>query len=173
MARSASDHDTAHDSADTLWHLIKGMRVTMMTTVHDDGTLQSRPMATLTHAGFEDGTLWFFTRAHATKAHELAGHRQVNLAYADPGDQTYVSVSGTALLVNDRERIKALWREPMATWFPKGVDDPEIALIKVTVHSAEYWDAPSSLMVHAYGYAKAKLTGEPPKPGDHGTVRFQ
>ncbi|WP_029011412.1 pyridoxamine 5'-phosphate oxidase family protein [Azospirillum halopraeferens] len=162
-----------HDAAGTLWSLIKGLRVAMMTTIHEDGTLRSRPMATLSHAGFDDATLWFFTRAHSTKTHEVAAHRQVNLAYADPGDQTYVSVSGIAELETDRERIKSLWREPLATWFPKGVDDPEIALIRVKVESAEYWDAPSSLMVHAYGYARAKLTGEPPKPGDHGTVAFR
>ncbi|MGQ9366873.1 pyridoxamine 5'-phosphate oxidase family protein [Azospirillum sp. ST 5-10] len=169
MARSASNED----AAEKLWHLIKDMRVAMMTTVEEDGTLQSRPMAVLSHAGFDDATLWFFTRAGSDKTHALAGHRQVNLAYADTGDETYVSVAGTATLVRDRQRIEALWREPMATWFPKGVEDPEIALIRVDVSSAEYWDAPSGAMVYAYGYAKAKLTGQPPKPGDNATVRFQ
>lgn len=169
MARAATDHE----AAEKLWHLIKDMRMAMMTTVEEDGSLHARPMATLAHAGFEDATLWFFTRLDSDKAQALALHPQVNLAYADPDDQTYVSVAGTGTVVRNRDRIEALWREPMATWFPKGTDDPEIALIAVRVTGAAYWDAPSGAMVYAYGYAKAKLTGRPPKPGDHATVGFR
>jgi hypothetical protein len=47
-----------------------------------------------------------------------------------------------------------------------------VALLKVTVEAAEYWDAPNSMMVHAYGYVKAALTGEPPHPGENRKVTF-
>ena len=57
-------------------------------------------------------------------------------------------------------------------WFPKGKEDPEVALLEVTVKQAEYWDAPSSTMLHAYGYVKAVVTGESPQPGGHGTVKL-
>ena len=60
----------------------------------------------------------------------------------------------------------------MRTWFPKGIDDPEAALLKVAVDGAEYWDAPNSTMVHAYGYLKARLTGESPHPGENEKVSF-
>jgi hypothetical protein len=55
----------------------------------------------------------------------------------------------------------------MRTWFPKGVSDPEIALLKVEIDQAEYWDAPSSTMVYVTGYAKAALTGKSPHPGEN------
>lgn len=57
-------------------------------------------------------------------------------------------------------------------WFPDGPDDSAIALIEVRVETAEYWDSPSSAMVYAYGYAKARLTGTPPDLGENETVRF-
>lgn len=169
MARH-TDNDQA---AEKLWAMIKDMRVTMMTTLDDNGFLHSRPMGTLPHAGFDDATLWFFTDAHSEKASEIERHWRVNLAYSDPNAQNYVSVSGVAEIVRDRGKIHALWRDIMTTWFPKGPDDPGIALIKVTVDSAEYWDSPSSAMVWAYGYAKAKLTGERPNPGENARVAFQ
>ena len=58
-------------------------------------------------------------------------------------------------------------------WFPKGPDDPAICLIRVGVESAEYWDAPAASWVYAYGYVKARLTGEPPhNVGENKVVNF-
>lgn len=169
QARTQGDRE----AADKLWDMIKSVRVAMMTTLDDNGLLNSRPMATLSHAGFDDGTLWFFTRADSPKVGEVAVHKRVNLAYANPDKQDYVSVSGVAETVRDPEKIRFLWRDIMTTWFPNGPDDPEIALLRITVDQAEYWDSPSSAMVYAYGYVKAKLTGEAPDPGENVKVAFQ
>jgi general stress protein 26 len=147
-----------------LWAMIKDIRIAMLTT-EDDGQLRSRPMAA-SQTDF-DGTLWFFTRAGARKVGEVAAHSRVNVSYADAARQNYVSLSGEARLVRAPEQIKAHWSEGMRTWFPKGVSDPEIALLKVDVRQAEYWDAPSSTMVYVAGYAKALLTGKPPHPGEN------
>ena len=73
--------------------------------------------------------------------------------------------------MRDRAAIHEHWQETMRTWFPNGKDDPDLALIKVTPEYGEYWDAPSSTMLHAYGYAKAAMTGKPPhRPGDEAKV---
>ncbi|PWC43535.1 pyridoxamine 5'-phosphate oxidase family protein [Azospirillum sp. TSO22-1] len=164
---------TEREAADTLWQMIKGMRTAMMTTLTDAGHLHSRPMGTLPHAGFDNATLWFFTDVGSDKASEIERHWRVNLAYADPDARSYVSVSGVAEIVRDPDKIRHLWRDVMTTWFPKGPDAPTLALIKVTVDSAEYWDSPSGAMVRAYGYVKAKLTGERPDPGENARVAFQ
>lgn len=161
------------DDVKKLWSMIKDTRFAMMTTQNEAGHLHARPMATLAHAGFDDATLWFFTRLDSGKVDELQADRHVNLAYSDPSHQNYVSVAGIGSVVRDREKIHHLWREILATWFPKGVDDPQLGLLKVKVESAAYWDSPSGAMVYAYGYVKAKLTGEPPRPGDHKRVSFQ
>lgn len=160
----------SRDEAKKLWSMIKDIEVCMLTTVEEDGSLRSRPMA-----GQQDefeGTLWFFTRASSHKTMEVAGHHQVNLSYADPDDQEFVSVSGPAELVRDRTKARELWSEPLRTWFPKGLDDPDLALLRVTVEKAEYWDSPSATMVYLYGYAKARLTGQSPKPGDNAKLDF-
>ena len=150
-----------------IWSLIKDTKFAMLTS-EDGGQLRSRPMA-LSQSGF-DGSLWFFTHASSHKVDEVQAHHRVNVSFADPSAQNYVSLSGDAALVRDRASIDEHWTELLATWFPRGKDDPDIALLKVSVSQAEYWDTPSSTMVHAYGYLKAKLTGEAPHPGENEKV---
>jgi prepilin-type processing-associated H-X9-DG protein len=142
-----------------IWEMIKDIKFAMLTS-DDGGFLRSRPMVA-SQKTFE-GTLWFFTRAHSHKVDEVGHDPRVNVSYADGSAQNYVSLSGTATLETDPATLKQHWSEAMRTWFPKG-----LALLRVVVEQAEYWDAPNSKMVHAYGYVKAVLTGEPPHPGEN------
>ena len=100
----------------------------------------------------------------------MQSDERVGVTYADPGQQNYVSMSGRAKLVHDKPAIAAHWVESLRTWFPQGKDDPDVALLQVDVDAAEYWDAPNSTMVHAYGYVKAVLTGKSPEPGENRKV---
>ena len=149
-----------------LGEMIKDLKFAMLTTMESDGTLRSRPMATQNDGEF-DGTLWFFTRASAPKVDEVDHEHHVNVSYAHPDDQTYVSVSGRAQLVRDAEKNKQLWTPAMKAWFPKGAEDPETGLLKVVVEKAEYWSTPGSAVVHAVGFVKATVTGKPYHPGEN------
>ncbi len=145
--------------------LIKDIKFAMLTTVDDDGSLRSRPMA-VQNPEF-DGTLWFFTRGSAPKVDEVEHEHHVNVSFSHPVDQSYVSISGTARLVRDEAKKKELWTPAMKAWFPKGHEDPGVALLKVQAHKAEYWDTPHSVIVHAIGFVKATVTGKPYKPGEN------
>lgn len=153
-----------------VWDMICDVEVATLVTMDGEGRFRGRPMRA-SQSEF-DGVLWFFTRASYPVSEEVRAEERVLLAYADPRAQNYVSISGTAELVRDAAEQKRLWSEPLRTWFPKGAEDPDIALIKVTCQGAEYWDAPSSTLVHAYGYLKAVTTGEPPHPGANDKVDF-
>lgn len=142
---------------------IKDIRIAMMTTIENDQDLHSRPMYTNTPE--DDGTLWFFTEQDSSKVNEVQKDRHVNLGYSSPSDNLYVAISGTAKVVTDRAKIKELWSEGLRGWFPKGSDDPNIALLKVTIDRGEFWDTPNSTLLRAYAYAKAVVTGERDQPG--------
>lgn len=154
-----------------LGELIQGIQVAMMTTVEVDGTLRSRPM--WTHDRDFDGELWFFTREHSAKVGEVEHDHHVNLSYADPSKDRFVSISGRCRLVNDRQKIHELWNPTLRAWFPNGVDDPELALLCVTVEKAEYWDTPNSRMVQLAGFVKAVVTGEEYQPGENEKVTME
>jgi general stress protein 26 len=119
-----------------------------------------------------DGTLWFFTGVGSDKVHEIKDDQHVNLSYANPKSQTYISVSGRARIVREREKIHELWSPELKAWFPEGKDDPQIALLEVQVDDAEYWDTPSNAMIHLVGMVKAVTTGQSYEPGENEKVRF-
>jgi len=153
-----------------LGELIKDINIAMLTTALPDGSLRSRPMAT--QGGDFDGTLWFFTGIETGKVHEIQDDQHVNLAYSEPGAQKYVSVSGKARIVRDQSKIDELWSTPLKAWFPGGKDDPNIAILKIEVDSAEYWDMPSSKMVHLIGFVKATVTGQSYEPGENEKIEL-
>ena len=162
--------DKTHSEATKkMWSMMKDIGFAMMTT-EDGDNLRARPMVAA-QKDF-DGSLWFYTRASSHKVDEVQGDQRVGVTYADPSKQDYVSLSGHARLVRDKATITEHWQESMRTWFPKGTDDPDIALLRVDITAAEYWDAPNSTMVHAYGYVKAVVTGEPPHPGGNEKLSF-
>lgn len=148
-----------------LWEKIKDVRVAMLTTLEPSGTLRSRPMYTQ-QVEF-DGDLWFFTADDSGKVAEIEADSDVNLAYAEPQDSRYVSVSGKAKVVHDRAKIDELWSPALNAWFKGGKDDPHIALLRVSVTEAEYWDDTSNKMSQLFGMAKAAVTGETYTGAEH------
>ena len=153
------------DGISKLGEMIKDIKVAMLTTMEPDGTLRSRPMM-VQEVEF-DGDLWFFTAASSPKVQEAQQANRVNVSFAAPDDQRYVSLSGQASLVRDRRKIEELWNPLFKAWFPDGVDDPDLALLKVSVNQAEYWDSPSGKMVAIAGFVKALATGERMEGGEN------
>lgn len=152
-----------------LWEKIKDVRVAMLTTTEHDGSLRSRPMYTQ-QAEF-DGDLWFFTADDSGKVAEIRADSDVNLAYAEPKDSRYVSVSGKAELVKDRTKIDELWSPALKAWFKGGKDDPHIALLRVRVSEAEYWDDTQSKMSQLFGMIKAVTGSGTYESTEHGVVK--
>ncbi len=131
-------NDGSDPARTNLRKLLKGFRVAMLTTVAPGGALRSRPMVTA--KGQDGGDVWFLTRAADPKVSEVQENERVNVGYASPRDGRYVSVSGTATVVKDPQRVMELWRKRHRRWFPAGKQDPELAALRVRVDRAEYWD---------------------------------
>ena len=119
-----------------------------------------------------DGDLWFFSSSNTHKVEEIAKDDRVNVAYSKPADNTYVSLSGRAVVINDPAKIKELWNPILKAWFPEGLEDPNLCLLKVSVEQAEYWDAPSSKIVQLYGFVKALATGQEADYGENKKIAF-
>lgn len=146
------------ESIQKLWSMMKDIKVAMLTTAMKDGTMRSRPMMTQ-NIEF-DGTLWFFTGKDTPKMQEIRKKSEVNVSYANPDDNVFISFSGPAEYSSDRAVMEKLWSPAFETWFPQGLGDPNLALVKVRVEEAEYWDVPQGRMVGMFGFIKALATGE-------------
>jgi general stress protein 26 len=157
-----------------LWDLIKDIKVGLFTTHHANGHLHSRPM-TLQNKDLDEGeSLWFFMSRSGDPYSDIVASPQVNVAFADRDDDTYVSVSGTAELNEDRGKRQELWTKVAEAWFPKGVDDPDLAVVRVRISHASYWDVKASKLQQLYAMAKAAVTGKPPTDlAETGKVRMK
>jgi len=154
-----------------LQELIQDIEYGMLTTM-DNGHLRSRPMS-ISSPIDPDGNLWFFTDATSHKILEVEQQHQVNVSFASPAKQRYVSVSGVADLVRDRQKMQELWHPSLKAWFPKELDEPNIALLKVQLEQAEYWDAPSGWAAKTLGFVHAVTTGERAKLGENAKIDLQ
>ncbi len=150
--------------------IIKDIDFTMMTTIDNEGELQSRPMST--QKTEFNGEVYFFTFDDTSKTDQISNNPRVNLAYADPDQQTYLSLKGTAEISKDRKKMEELWSPALRVWFPQGLETPGIILIKVRVDTAEYWDSPSSMISFAIAMVKSAVTGKSPDMGENETVEF-
>ena len=154
-----------------LRELVKDIDFCMLTTIDENGDPHSRPMSSNGDID-PDGDLWFFTNLSSHKVTEIEKLPKVNLSFADPDNQRYISITGVADLVRDRKKIEDLWRPEFKIWFPKGKDDPEIALLRISLQKGEYWDNPSSTIGFALSFVSSLVTGKQPDLGENKKVEF-
>ena len=164
-----------HEARERLWSLIKDIRFAMFTARHtSSGHLHSWPMTTQNSKLDEDSGLWFFMSRRNETVADILQDPVVNVIYADPGADRYVSVSGNAAVVDDPAKKAQLWSKMAEAWFPQGANDPDLALILVRIVHANYWDIKENKIVQLFKMAKAAATGKPPaRMGEHAEVRMR
>lgn len=174
---SADSHDpndpTDHTERDddrlgTIRSIMKDVRTCMFVTVAADGALHAAPMSTQ-EAEF-DGDAWFIASSRSETVRNLTGRPLVNVSYA--GSSAWLSLTGAASVVEDSAKKRELWNTFTEAWFPEGVHDPSVVVVKVSGTSAQYWDSPGRLAM-TLDMVKARVSGQPPKSGDSATVDLQ
>lgn len=155
------------ERAHAAWQRLSKARFVMLTTIDADGGIYSCPM-TLRQAT-ETGALWFFTSTTTPTARAI--ERDPRAAVSLMGDDDfYVSVYGTASLVDDRDRMRELWDAMVKAWFPQGVEDPHLTLVRLDIERGEYWDADQNSMMKLFEIGKALAGGRRAQIGDKGTI---
>jgi general stress protein 26 len=62
-------------------------------------------------------------------------------------------------VVTDKQQIKDKWTPMIKAWFPGGVDDPNISLLKIQPRQLYYWDAEAGRMVSFIKIIAGAITG--------------
>ena len=158
-------NDNAARDIDRAWELMKKIGFAMLVT-RDGDKLRARPMSACLER--ENNAIYFLTEARRHKDDEIARNPNINLSFADAGDQKYVSVSGTAVVSNDRAKIKQLFSTPAKAWWDSA-EDPNIRVLKIVPDDAEFWDTPGSVISYVE-MATAAVTGSRPEIGDNREV---
>ncbi|HYW31854.1 MAG TPA: pyridoxamine 5'-phosphate oxidase family protein [Gemmatimonas sp.] len=126
-----------------------------------DAEVASRPMQV---ARLDDNCdLWFLTDADSAKVFEIRKDPQVHVVAQD-SESRFVSLTGTARVLQDRAIITELFSEPYKVWFPDGPETPGIRAIHVSAEEGEFWDSQGKNKVkYLLQAAKAYATGSRPK----------
>lgn len=148
--------------------LINDVHVCMFTTIDEHGHVISRPMATIEVD--KEGNAWFFTNEYSGKVTQISENNELNLVYAHPGKGIYLNIFGIGSLVIDKEKMKQLWSPAVKAWFPEGLDDPRLCLLKVDTKQAWYWDNSSSKMVIFFNMLTSIIRGKQYDEGESGSL---
>ena len=145
--------------------MIQDIDIAMFTTLAQSGLLRSRPMTTASRRF--DGDLWFFTLKSDPRVCDIEADSRVGISYSCPNARSYVSISGSASMVEDEQKFETFWRDDLNQWFPDGLESSDLALIKVRVDYAEYWDHSNSTMVRLLNFVKSLVTGDSTDEVEH------
>jgi general stress protein 26 len=133
----AKDMEFKADDNQKIGQIIGSIQIGMLTTGLANGELRSRPMLCV---DFDFDSLWFLIKESQPVLAESMGNRVVNVTFASPEKGIYASVTGLAQLVEDEKMVQKLWRPEMKAWFPRGLEEPGLTLLRVDIDHAEAWD---------------------------------
>ena len=155
---------------DRVWEIMEDVAVCMVTT-HAGGRMRSRPM----HAtpDRDENVIYFITDTRGAKDDEIAAAPDVCLAFADIGDNTYLSITGTAEVVRAPDKAEELWSTEAQAWWPRGPRDPAIRVLRVAPDQAEYWDTRGNSITVALKLMAARMTGKQPDLGTNRKVNVR
>jgi len=143
------------EAINKLKEIAQAVRICMLASPDNDSWARGWPMSTIKIE--DDGTLWFFTKNKQAVTDRLENDHDVTLFYSHPGKNAYLTVQGSATFVNDREKMEELYTPLLKAWFPKGLDEPDIVLLKVTPHEAHYWDTDAAKIVVLFSLDRAAI----------------
>jgi general stress protein 26 len=163
----------ATSSTQEFHKILHGFETAMLVTHEPDGHLRARPMY-IADAN-DEGDLWFVTQCDTEKTREV--DQNPLCAAVMMGEGRYLNLTGRAVVVVDRERVRHLWREAWRPWFPQGPDDPKLGLIHVEAQEAEYWDQTGARGLRfafqaARAYLKRERMRDEGGSGTHGRITF-
>jgi general stress protein 26 len=107
--------------------IMAATRYCALITIDSSGRAQARTMDAF--APDEKMVVWFGTNPLSRKAGEIRRHPRVTLYYFDRENQAYVTIHGTARVVNDAQEKVRHWKDEWKAFYPDR--DKSYALIEV------------------------------------------
>jgi general stress protein 26 len=158
---------TTTEATDRIWELAKDINICMFVT-RDGEYNRARPLSARVFR--DENSIYFLVNDDSAKNDQLAKYPRVTLAWSDNRHYKYVTVSGTASVTDDREKISELWEKTDAAWWDNA-DDPDIRLITVEPDEGELWDSPG-MVAATVKMVIAAVTGAKPAVGSNKKVEL-
>ncbi|CAE6467890.1 unnamed protein product [Rhizoctonia solani] len=178
VEKATNDKLTPQQKIDGLKEILDITKTGMLTTRGTNGELHSRAMAPASLDGLH---FTFIVNNQSHKTDEMESDPHVNVSFFDPGSNHWVSVAGTAKVLQDKKRAKELWNPFVSAWFGDlgdGVhkgdsEDPRVSLIDITPTEIRYWYSTRTKVGAAVEVATSAITGKVASPGELRTITPQ
>ena len=146
--------------------VIEKIKTGMMVTSYQSDSIKSRPMETIRVD--DNGDLWFFTNEFSEKALKISGNNEVLISYSHPTSNDYLVINGLASIVTDKDKMKELGQPVVRMWFPRGLNDTKLCLLKVEPLEVEYWSGNTNKFLVFFKMVTAMFSGDVYKIGEYG-----
>jgi general stress protein 26 len=167
------EHLTGDQAVAKVRKLLPSFKAALFVTGVASGTgLHSRPLALQGDPSVFGGSLWFFADDRSPKVYELAVNTKVTLFCQNDEATHYLQLDGTASLSKDKSKMRELYTPMVKTWFPDGLEDPHLTLIRFDASAGVFWESPGGAWQVAAAFATSLVTGKPGKSGQSGTLSF-
>lgn len=159
------------DAVEKIRQLAMEVDIAMLCTNLGAKPFNTCPMST--QAVDDDGTIWFFSNKDSDHNLDLVTDADCQLIYSSKvGETNHLSLYGTAEITFDRAKAEKLWSPIHKTWFPGGLEDPKLSMIRFVPRQGYYWDSKHGKMVSFAKMAFSALTGKSVETGVTGTLRI-
>lgn len=133
-----------HKTIEDISKRMAGIDIAILSTHTQGGQIANRPMSNNGDVTY-DGTSYYFTFEQARTVADIQANPKVALGFTGQGgifsDAIYVAVEGIAELIRDKTAFQDHWKSDLDRWFEKGVDTPNLVLVKVKAVRLAYWDS--------------------------------
>ncbi|HEX8234219.1 MAG TPA: pyridoxamine 5'-phosphate oxidase family protein [Caulobacteraceae bacterium] len=163
---SVDVNDRAEVESD-LWDQIKDARVGMLGAMSGPPR-HFQPMTP--YADRDEGRIWFFTRRDTELFKYLGSGREAMFIIQNSKYQA--CIAGRLTERTDRAKVEEHWNPVVASWYPEGKDDPQLAMVSFECKDAEIWLNQVSPVRFAWEVAKANATDSVPDMGDRASLSF-
>ena len=166
-----SEHLSGQGAIDKVRGLLDHFRSAMLTTVVQD-QLHTRPMGLLGEASEFNGSLYFFTRDDSPNVRDLERGAAASLIFQCDKESAYMQLSGHAAEYRDKAKMQELFTPLIGTWFPDGLNDPHLTLIRFDAEAGHFWESPGGMIQVLAAFTRTRLTGRPARGGVSGDVQL-
>jgi general stress protein 26 len=156
-------------SAQKIKDMAEAADICFFTTSLTELPISTRPMST--QKVEDDGSLWFFSEKGSDKNEHIEKDNRVQLFYSNKGSSEYLSLYGSASILQDAAKAKEMWSPWVKTWFD-GPDDPKLTLIKIVPEQGYYWDTKDGKIVSMLKMAAGAITGKELDGSIEGKIRI-
>jgi general stress protein 26 len=118
--------------------MIRQLDLCILITTGKDGQRHNRPMAAVKID--DNGDCWFFASKSSGKLRDISSNNKLQVIFANPAINDYVELHGVATVDCNEAEIMDKWSPLVNDWFPGGIKDPEVCLVRVEITNIFYWD---------------------------------